>query len=319
MFSKFPVIISAVVSVAIVACILTFRNKDEEKIPPKKSVDSRASHSSNSVSSESRPSTLTKAESKTAASSALDKISAANAQGSDAIKSYVLDLLSKDEQEGLEFLASLEENLDYESMGEAIYDHFILNGRHLDGLDAFKILDKNLTLATPLLHSFVSEYYRKEPKEALVWITENSHLNGIENAAHSVGGLSAKTEEPAGEIHSMLESDLSAEIRTTYLNGAMESWMEEDLDAAFEFFATADFPKFYYDETIYLMAGKAVELDPSGAMAWAETIIDEQYRYSAPSEVSKKWNYTSPDEFEQWLGEQSPKLQTEIAKIREEL
>lgn len=249
----------------------------------------------------------------------LEEIVAVNAEGNDAIKAFVSSLLKKSEQEGLEFLAELEAELDYEAIGQAIYDHFILDGRYLDGLAAFGTLDRNVTLVSPLLHSFVSEYYRNEPQAALVWVAENSNLNGIEVAAYSLGELSAGIQEPAGEIHSMLNAELPLEIRTCYLNGAMESWMEEDLDEAFEFFSTADLPGFYYDETIYLMAGKAAGVDPLGAMAWAETIINEQLRYSALSEVSSSWISMAPTEFQQWLGEQSPKIQAEIEKVRRDL
>lgn len=318
MSSKTPVITVTTVAAIAIACFFVFKKGDETS-PPKPTQEPKSSRSTGNSPSPAPPSHTSEKTERTAASSQLNDISAVNEQGSDAVKAYVLDLLKKNEQEGLEFLAGLEDNLDYESMGQAVYDHFILNGRYLDGLDAFKILDKNLTLATPLLHSFVSEYYRNEPKAALTWISENPELNGIENAAYEVGALSAKTEEPASEIKSMLDSELSADIRTTYLNGAMEVWMEDDLDGALQFFATADLSSFYYDETIYLMAGKAVEVDPSGAMQWAETIVDEQYRYSALSEVSRSWSSTNSTEFEQWLGEQSPKMQEEIAKIRKDL
>ena len=142
MLSKFSIITLVAASAIVAVCIVTLKNSDNEESLPKKSADSRSSHSSNNAAlPESRVPTLKKV-GRSTASSELDEISAVNEQGGDAVKAYVLDLLSKNEQEGLEFLAGLEENLDYESMGKAIYDHFILNGRYLDGLDAFKILWK---------------------------------------------------------------------------------------------------------------------------------------------------------------------------------
>jgi len=244
-------------------------------------------------------------------------ISEANNQGPEATKSFVLELLSNNEDKGLELLANLETELDYETIGEAIYDHFIQEGRYLDGLAAFETLNKNLTLTTPLLHSFVSEYYRNEPKEALEWVTKNTHLNGIEAAAYSLGEHSSKIEKPEAEVLSMLDPQLPLDVRTSYLNGAMDSWVENDLNGAFKFFSTAELPGFYYDETIYRMTGKAAEVDPSGAMEWAETIINEQFRHSALSEVSARWESAAPEEFEKWLGKQSPKLQGEIQAVRQ--
>lgn len=302
--------------------IVARRSNDDEESPTKENTISRSSGAANQTTTKRSHNNSFQNTNRVAPSGEIREladITKADSSGPEALTSFILKLLNEDEQKGLEFLADLKTNIDYETIGAAVYDHYIQEGRYLDGLAAFETLNKNLTLTTPLLHSFVSEYYRNEPQKALSWVAEHTHINGIEMAAYTLGEHSSKADEAGSEITSMLNSDLNIELRASYLDGAMTSLMEKDLDAAFTFFADAELPGFYYDETVYKMTGKAAETDPTYAMAWADSIIDEQLRHSAISEIAESWTSASPEEFEEWIAQQRPKLQAEIKAVRSSL
>jgi len=221
-------------------------------------------------------------------------------------------MLSENEEEGIAFLADLEINIDYETIGLALLEHFGEDGIDFHDLTMFKKLDKNLTLTTPLLEKFLAAYYKEDADKAIQWIIDNPQVNGSESTAYELGVLSSKKQNPAGEIQLMLEADVRHEVKSNFLTGAMIHWVEQDIEDTFKFILDANLPAYYYDDTIYEMTTAAAAIEPDSAIHWADSLVDESYKKAAYSEVAAQWIKKDRDAFKVWFDKQDVSLQKNI-------
>lgn len=222
--------------------------------------------------------------------------------GPDRLYERIQELIVEDEELLLYSLASLELDLNYETIGSALLDHYKENNLLSSGLDAFDIIEANPTLAAPLLHFFVAESWEENPEETFAWALEHGDYEGIHEGMYVLGRRQGESNSPSEKIPAVLESDLSIEVQAVFLDGVISEWINQDMDSALSYMLEVP-PSPLIDRAIYSSLDKLAVLDPSAAMTWAEHIVDIDLSTSAVEEVSAMWERLDIVSFKEWQGE----------------
>lgn len=229
---------------------------------------------------------------------------ASHLQGNEALLKHALDLLEKDPDHALEVFSTLTAEMDYSVIGDALLSFYQENGGLVKGLESFHILDKNPTLAAPLLKEFITPIWKENPDVALTFLDQFPDLNGAESAAMNVAKEIGQSENPTRDFKTVLEGNLSDEVRSSYFASLAEQWIQKDFDGAFQYFSELESSP-VFDGAIYELIGRSATVDPQSSIEWAQSMTDEGLKQSAIAEIESAWKEQDQAGYDDWKSTQT--------------
>ena len=180
-----------------------------------------------------------------------------------------------------------------------LFDFFEKEGDWETGLSLMPYLQKNISVASPLLGEMLAEQAKESVPRALSWVVKHTELPGCENAAHQVGLQMALADNPAKYLEQINAGSINQVIRLNLFRGLAIGWIREDFDSAAAYFSEVPVSP-EYDGAIYEVVGEAAAIDAKLAMTWAESIQDAGLRHSAIVETAQCWHQQNEAEFLEW-------------------
>lgn len=237
----------------------------------------------------------------------------ASADSPETLRRALIDLLNQDLDHALIELGSLKADVDYQVIGDVLYEHFLANLSAAEALEQFTRLDGNLTLATPQLHRFTTRLFEQNPLAAQKFLLENPALNGIEEAAYQIGSRVHDPDDAADQITTISAADLPDDLKASYLTGLANSLLQTDFTRAFETINELD-PSPATDRTVYELTQAGANEDPAATMPWAFNIEDPGLQRSAILETANNWAFRDPDAYHNWKTQQQSTIPPDLVQ-----